>query len=106
MSFPYITTSYVNGTSGYFIWSNGFKQQWGKTDVATSDAKITVNLLKSFSNTNYFVLVSAQCNDNEEIAGRIITINKTFQKGSFVIRNNGWTTQYNGVRAYWYACGY
>lgn len=42
-----IKQTYINGTSGYIIWSNGYCEQWGK---ATSTS---VTYLKKFLNTNY-----------------------------------------------------
>ncbi|MBO7696263.1 MAG: hypothetical protein J6T10_26805 [Methanobrevibacter sp.] len=50
---PYLKTTYVNGTSGYNIWSNGYCEQWG---FLTADA--TVSFLKIFVDTNYYVLIS------------------------------------------------
>ena len=49
--FPYITQTYVNGTSGYNIYSNGYCEQWGQSAVATATTQIT--LLKTFANTDY-----------------------------------------------------
>lgn len=51
--FAHITETYVNGTSGYRIWSDGFKEQWGRIGVDKSQATGTVTFLKAFSNANY-----------------------------------------------------
>ena len=50
---PYIKDTYVNGTSGYIIWSNGYCEQWGRC------GKQTVSLLKTFRDTNYTLLLTA-----------------------------------------------
>lgn len=49
---PYLKTSYVNSTSGYNIWSNGYCEQWGVVSVH-SDKEINVALLKAMKDTNY-----------------------------------------------------
>ena len=49
---PYIKDTYVNGTSGYNIWSNGYCEQWGRVTVG-SKSSATVTLLKAYSNLNY-----------------------------------------------------
>ena len=46
---PYITQTYVNGTSGYRIWSDGYCEQWGV--VTGSDGQIvTTQFVKTFKN--------------------------------------------------------
>ena len=52
MSFVRISKTYVNGTSGYIQWSNGFKIQWGETAVG-SNGTVVVTLPLAFKNTNY-----------------------------------------------------
>ena len=46
----YIIETYVNGTSWYRVWSDGWIEQGG---VTTSGKTGTITLLKTFSNTNY-----------------------------------------------------
>jgi len=39
---PYLKTTYVNGTSGYNIWSNGYCEQWGYiTQSATNPTSVS-----------------------------------------------------------------
>lgn len=47
-----IKTSYVNGTSGYNIWYNGYCEQWGQT--STSPATIT--FAKTWKDTNFNII--------------------------------------------------
>lgn len=49
---PYLKDSYVNGTSGYNIWSNGYCEQWGRVTYGTQ-GNVTVTLLKQMIDTNY-----------------------------------------------------
>lgn len=61
----YLKTTYVSGTSGYNIWSNGYCEQWGK--VASGGAGfVTVTLLKTMKDTNYCLL---NCNNRSSAAG-------------------------------------
>ena len=47
---PYITETYVNGTSWYRVWSDGWCEQGG---YVTGTNIVTINFLKTFNNTNY-----------------------------------------------------
>ena len=53
-TFPYIVESYVNGTSWYNIYSNGWCEQ-GSKGTFSGTTEIVVYLLISFVNTNYAV---------------------------------------------------
>ena len=48
--------SYQYGTTGYFVYSNGWCEQWG--EISPGIATKTVNLLKEFANTNYNVTLT------------------------------------------------
>lgn len=52
-TFPHITETYSNGTSGYNVYSNGYCEQWG--EFTSSD--MTVTFLKPFIDTNYNINV-------------------------------------------------
>ena len=49
-----ITETFVSGTSGYVIYSNGLIEQWGVNYYATP----TISLIKPYSNTNYNIQAS------------------------------------------------
>ena len=52
----HIIDTYVNGTSGYNIWSNGYCEQWG---IATHTInEFTVTCIKNFKDTNFLVFLS------------------------------------------------
>lgn len=50
---PYITETYVNGTSGYRVWSDGYCEQWGRITVG-QDASVSVVFLRPFMNASYY----------------------------------------------------
>lgn len=55
----YVTKTWVSGTSGYRVWSDGYKEQWGiyRQGVGSDrNAKITLHL--AFSNSNYNITES------------------------------------------------
>ena len=87
---PYIKNTYVNGTSGYRIWSDGYCEQWGYS----SNASTTVNLLKHFINTNYTV-TTASITDKY---GGSYTANIQKNTTNFISKG---TQPFN-----WHACGY
>lgn len=47
---PQIIETYINGTSGYFIRSDGYCEQWGYANLTTVT---TITFLKEFKDTNY-----------------------------------------------------
>lgn len=49
-----IVETYVNGTSGYRVWFDGYCEQWGYTN-ASSGTDVSISLLKTMKNIDYFV---------------------------------------------------
>lgn len=93
---PYLKTTYVSGTSGYNIWSNGYCEQWGSAGSNTTK----VNLLKTFSNTSYNLIALEKVG----WAGYIIRI-KTKNTSNFEM---AWDSFAGGSLTGfdWRACGY
>lgn len=52
---PYITETYVNGTSGYRLYSDGYCEQWGRI---SNNYQGTVTFIKPYKDTNYVLLLS------------------------------------------------
>lgn len=48
---PYIDETYVNGTSGYIVYSNGLCEQWGRFSTGATD----IYFLKPYMNSDYVV---------------------------------------------------
>lgn len=55
----WIIDTYVNGTSGYILYSNGLCEQWGVTKSSRGGTPRTVTLIKAYSNSNYFVVLTS-----------------------------------------------
>ena len=98
---PHIIETYVNDTSGYNVWSNGYCEQWGFLSN-TSNATTTVNYIKPFANTNYNLLVSMSAK-----ADGSPTINVGWQSKtatSFVVFT--YQSKNNPEGTHWRASGY
>lgn len=54
-----LMASYINGTSWYRIYSDGWCMQGGLVEATNSQTGFTVSLLQNYVNTNYQVIVSA-----------------------------------------------
>ena len=54
---PYLKDTYVNGTSWYRIWSDGYCEQGGRLYNA-NDVANTITLLKTMKDTNYSVFIA------------------------------------------------
>lgn len=93
----YITETYVNGASGYNIYSNGYCEQWG-TITQNSGFTHTVTFLKRFKDTNYQVYVCSNWNSKGS-SGTDYFYNKTVSGCGFVTQNVTGT-------ANWRASGY
>lgn len=89
----------------YEVWKSGRLRQGGKIARTTAGGTKTISLLKPFDNTNYYVLVTTQPDDSETIVGRTYNVAKTLTETSFVVVNNGWTAEYNGIIGFWQAEG-
>ena len=54
----YITETYVNGTSWYRIYSDGWCEQGGQANVISKSGGYSVTLLKGYKDTDYSVLLT------------------------------------------------
>ena len=93
---PHITETYVNGTSWYRVWSDGWIEQGGETTTNGT----TVKFLKAFSNANYTInMTCTQVVGNYEPPSCIDLTATSFKATRMGVTGN------NG-KARWYACGY
>lgn len=90
-----VVETYVNGTSWYRVYSDGWCEQGGyRTDV--SNAGVTVNLAKPFTDTNYTITIAIGGAYGTPCGADTVTAS------SFVLKGQSY---YNGV-VWWQACGY
>lgn len=95
-----LTENYVNGTSWYRVYSDGWCEQGGKTS-SQAHSGITINLLQSYTNTNYTITISNQSLSTFAYITNIsdIAIN------SFKVTSNYGGTNAGGIVA-WQTTGY
>lgn len=92
---PYITETYVNGTSWYRVYSDGWCEQGG-----VSAKKLqTIQLLKAYANTDYIVFGNILTTDGQQVYGNQVNI-MTKTTTNFSFPNS------SGAQRQWHACGY
>lgn len=94
-----VIETYVNGTSWYRIWSDGWIEQGGRA-VVGQDTRVRVNLLRPYTNANYYVNWISCSGTNTSGSGTRAADDLTAT--TFNIFNGQDTT----MTANWYACGY
>ena len=100
--YPVITT-YQNGTSWYRIYSDGWCEQGGRFNAnnTTTTATYTVNLLKSYIDTNYSIVTCGYSNHADQFKNGVAPY--SFTTSSFEIQT------YNNDALQpivWQTCGY
>lgn len=91
-----IIDTYVNGTSGYNVYSNGYCEQWGFSGQGNP---ITVTLLKTYKNSNYSILFQQRGSGG----------GYEYNNSQWVISVNNGSFSYRlgyGDGLYWRTCGY
>ncbi len=99
-----VKENYLNGTSGYRVWSDGLIEQWGKVNPA-NNAATTVTFLKPFTTTDYDMQVTAEYGGGLTPTGWFS--NKTII--NVEIRGSRWSSyEYTDAitSCDWYARGY
>lgn len=101
----YLVESYVNGQSGYRLYSDGFCEQWGYSNTDSNNLR-TVTFLKPYKDTNYTVTLGASnINDPQNLNSRIAkiwSITTTNMVVVGVFENN----ILNDFHFYWRTIGY
>ena len=97
---PHIVETYVNGQSGYRLWSDKYCEQWGY--VFNSQ---TVNLLKTFANTDYNISLGAFSVWTQYITDKYTS---SFAVNAGALSGNNWIyyPSYGTIGIYWKASGY
>lgn len=93
----YLKTAYVNGTSGYNIWSNGYCEQWGRSNASTGNVA-TISLFKTYKDTNW-CLITTPFGDNS-------TNGAWWSSFGLSRGTKNFTTRTAGQTIVWRACGY
>ena len=89
-----LITTYVSGTSGYNIWSNGFCQQWGRSGEGW------VTFAKTFKDANYNLITCAQGNNADAVYGTNVRADRRQANRFFPYYSSG------AIQGSWFASGY
>lgn len=108
-TFVRITKTYINGSSWYRIYSDGWCEQGGAYDngsVMRDKHGINVTFLQSFKDTNYVIIPFSYKNDNNpayrtSVANVYYKTTSQATLGWYGLDNNQGAQYLN-----WYACGY
>lgn len=109
-STSYVTETYVNGTSWYRIYSDGWCEQGGMSDAVKVNAQNgnvrTVTFLKTFRDTNYSAVATGHATQSD--AGRCTgCVQKPLSVNSMSVGfQNLNTSAAQYVRVIWSANGY
>lgn len=98
---PHIVETYVNGTSWYRVYSDGWCEQGANNQTSDTSGFYTVTFLKPFKNTNYNV--TGMTIDNAGGTQCVKYTAKSTTSIGFLTTNN---TQYSSMKFNWQACGY
>lgn len=101
----YLVQSYVNGTSGYRVYSDGWCEQWGRGGNATATSAavtVVINLLKPYKDANYMALANSGFDSGTSWNGPYPTV-QTTESVSFRAWVTGTSTMFVEQ---WYCCGY
>lgn len=99
--------SYQSGDSWYRIYQDGWCEQGNSiVNSFTSNLTLSVSLIKEFTDTNYFVVLSRKDQSTNNVSNSQLTSN-SLTTSSFVIQSglNGADAQ-NISTIVWQACGY
>lgn len=98
-----VIENYVNGTSWYRVWSDGYCEQGDKFD-ANKNTTIEITLLKEYKNANYTINATYYTYNSTGNPVAIAIINDRTASDSFVIYNSLWSYADRG--GYWLTQGY
>ena len=106
----YVKQSYINGTSWYRVWSDGWIEQGGRAYVYVSknDAITTISFLKTFANTNYTPVFTFERYSSEDVNhtdDTIAVINAVNTNSINVLCYDAGGNVYHTYLR-WQACGY
>ena len=94
--FSKMFTTYLNGTTWYRIWPDGWIEQGG---VAAKGGSVSITFPKAFKNTSYTAIATSMGTNGEIYAQCINKVSATQMN----IHNNGGSAN---LQKSWYACGF
>lgn len=102
----HVIETFVDGTSGYRIWSDGYCEQWGVVDIGDFSGYKSITLLKKYIDTEF--KVSTTCiKTNDKYCG-VITSGYSIVSNTVLQVGNRYYSASDGATTYvsWQASGY
>lgn len=97
-----VIENYLNGTSWYRVWSDGWIEQGGDFTAGGSSTGSQLIFLKAFTTTTYKVLANPLTSTSEQNC----ILNKTTTSCYINSQGHGGGAFYTNTLVNWYACGY
>lgn len=94
-----------NNYTWYRLYKSGWIEQGGKIPKTTSSTSNTITLPIEMTGVEYDVLITSKADDDEYLTGKTLNVAKTLTKTYFIVVNNGWSNNYNGLKGFWQVSG-
>lgn len=99
----YIVEAYVDGETGYNLYSNGFCEQWGAVRGGGVRSSLAVVLPKAYADTNYNIQITSIDAKSEDLG----KYNYTHEAGATSSKKTtGFTIVWSWGGRYWRTVGY
>lgn len=98
-----VTKSYNSGYSWYRVYSDGWCEQGGR--VAQSSDNMYINLVKSYINTNYTIMLTPAYPNTVQTGLYSAAVNRPSDLATYRFRIN-WANSTSGAYTYWETKGY
>lgn len=104
-NYDYVVESYNDGTNWYRKYKSGWIEQGGKSGNITNNTNQTINLLKPFTDTNFYITIGHKNSTFDAFyynQGCIINYTET----TIVLSNRRFNSENKySMIVFWYACG-
>ena len=106
-----VIENYLNGSSWYRVWSDGWCEQGGVASGGTNTTGSAVAFIKTFANTDYTLVTGGVSRQSEVFANNgVISVKIRNISVSGFYATTSWVTAssagYSDYDFSWYACGY
>ena len=98
-SMKYVVESWCEGSSWYRVWSDGWIEQGGYYNDATTSDWAEIQLYKPYKDTNYLALCSNSGSSAESVPVKIGSPSKNTKNSIFLSVQKNYAVR-------WYTCGY
>lgn len=98
-----VIKTFVDGTSGYRIWSDGYCEQWG---ISKNSSDHVINLLKTYKDIDYICTLNNYAGDYPNQLGKIWVATSVKTVNSFTAYSYDVSSGNRTSGLYWITRGY